>query len=178
MIFSGFVGTLVADAGPDCIEDIVNNEQFQKILEASQTRKHMLPNVTGVTVQIEMQVQTISRLSETQAEFEIDILYSQLWYDRKLSFRGLNTCKRNITLNPEFLQKIWSPNICLVNTKSASVHVSPTENIFVILYDDGKLWVNYRLKVCFYFFWKCEIVMSLSQVYAHPLAPSFGMVQV
>jgi len=46
-----------------------------------------------------------------------------------------------------FLRRLWSANSCIINTKDARIHKSPTENIFVIIYEDGKVWVNYRMRV-------------------------------
>uniref|UniRef100_A0A915HUE4 Neurotransmitter-gated ion-channel ligand-binding domain-containing protein n=1 Tax=Romanomermis culicivorax TaxID=13658 RepID=A0A915HUE4_ROMCU len=31
--------------------------------------------------------------------------------------------------------------------KSTTIHASPTNNIFLLIYPDGKLWVNYRVRV-------------------------------
>lgn len=41
----------------------------------------------------------------------------------------------------------WTPSICIINSKDAAIHRSPSENTFVILYEHGLVWSNFRLKV-------------------------------
>lgn len=36
---------------------------------------------------------------------------------------------------------------CVFSSKEASIHKSPSENTFVILYEHGLVWSNFRLKV-------------------------------
>uniref|UniRef100_A0AC35FF58 Neurotransmitter-gated ion-channel ligand-binding domain-containing protein n=1 Tax=Panagrolaimus sp. PS1159 TaxID=55785 RepID=A0AC35FF58_9BILA len=79
--------------------------------------------------------QDIGSLNEITSDFEIDILFSQLWHDPQLSFLNHSQCIGNITMEPKHLQSVWTPNTCLVNSKRAVVHSSPTDNIMFILYD-------------------------------------------
>lgn len=43
-----------------------------------------------------------------------------------------------------FLDKIWTPDTCIINSKDSSIHSSPSENTFVILYEHGLVWSNFR----------------------------------
>src|SRR5262249_61961810 len=88
----------------------------------------------AVVVRIEIHVQDVSSLNEITSDFEIDILFSQLWHDPALSFENLTTCKSNITMEAKHLKQIWTPNTCLINSKDSGIHASPTENIMFILY--------------------------------------------
>uniref|UniRef100_A0AC35GLX0 Uncharacterized protein n=1 Tax=Panagrolaimus sp. PS1159 TaxID=55785 RepID=A0AC35GLX0_9BILA len=45
------------------------------------------------------------------------------------------------------VDSIWLPNVCLVNSKSSSVHSSPTPNIFLAILPNGTVWTNYRVVV-------------------------------
>ncbi|CAD5225083.1 unnamed protein product [Bursaphelenchus okinawaensis] len=108
----------------------------------------MLPDTDGsVGVNIEMHVQDMGSLNEISADFQIDILFTQLWHDSSLSFTNHSQCIRNITMETRYLHKIWTPNTCIINSKATTVHKSPTENIFFILYDNGTVWTNHRLSV-------------------------------
>ncbi|CAB3398693.1 unnamed protein product [Caenorhabditis bovis] len=108
----------------------------------------MLPDAEdSVQVNIEIHVQDMGSLNEITSDFEIDILFTQLWHDSALSFAHLPACKRNITMEARLLHQIWSPNTCLINSKKTSVHASPTENVMIILYENGTVWINHRLSV-------------------------------
>ncbi|VDM80496.1 unnamed protein product [Strongylus vulgaris] len=74
-------------------------------------------------------------LNEITSDFEIDILFTQLWRDESLSFSHMLACKRNITMEPRLLQRIWTPNTCLINSKRTMIHASPSENVMIILYE-------------------------------------------
>jgi len=80
-------------------------------------------------------LQDISSLNELTSDFEIDILFSQLWHDPGLSFLNYPACKRNITMESKYLEKIWTPNTCIINSKQSMIHKSPTDNIMFILYE-------------------------------------------
>ncbi|KAK6016015.1 hypothetical protein OSTOST_18506, partial [Ostertagia ostertagi] len=91
----------------------------------------MLPEGdSAVEVQIEMHVQDMGSLNEITSDFEIDILFTQLWRDESLSFAHMLACKR-----PRMLQRIWTPNTCLINSKRTMIHASPSENVMLILYE-------------------------------------------
>lgn len=74
-------------------------------------------------------------LNEISSDFEIDILFTQLWHDPSLSFTNNSQCIRNITMESRYLRDIWTPNTCIINAKRTTVHASPTDNIMFILYD-------------------------------------------
>ncbi|KHJ93729.1 Neurotransmitter-gated ion-channel ligand binding domain protein [Oesophagostomum dentatum] len=108
---------------------------------------HLLPEAEGVNVTIELHVQGISGISEITGDFSLDVMYSEIWQDPRLAFKHLNVCATNITLKSEFRKKIWTPDTCIINSKSSSVHSSPSENTYVILYENGLVWSNFRLNV-------------------------------
>uniref|UniRef100_A0A0N5BQG5 Neur_chan_LBD domain-containing protein n=1 Tax=Strongyloides papillosus TaxID=174720 RepID=A0A0N5BQG5_STREA len=108
---------------------------------------HLLPDTDGVNVTIELHVQGVSGISEITADFELDIMYSEIWSDKRLSFHHLNVCATNITVKSDFRNKIWTPDTCIINSKESAIHSSPSENTFVILYQTGMVWSNFRMNV-------------------------------
>lgn len=50
-------------------------------------------------------------LNEISADFEIDILFTQLWHDQSLNFTNNSQCIRNITMESKYLHNIWTPNV-------------------------------------------------------------------
>ncbi|MCP9256894.1 Serotonin-gated chloride channel [Dirofilaria immitis] len=108
----------------------------------------ILPEIeNAVQVDVEIHVQDVSTLNEITADFDIDILFTQLWNDRSLSFANYTACRRNITMESKFITRIWTPNTCIINAKRTTIHASPTDNIMVILYENGTIWANYRMSV-------------------------------
>lgn len=90
-------------------------------------------------------LQGITAISELTGDFELDFMYSEIWEDPRLKFKQLNICATNITLKSDFRKKIWTPDTCIINSRHSSIHNSPSENAFVILYENGLVWSNYRL---------------------------------
>lgn len=116
----------------------LNEGEVIKYLQDNYSNRHSVPlEEEAVQVSIEMHVQEMSSLNEITGDFEIDILFSQVWQDPRLNFEHLSSCRSNLTLDRSFLDIIWTPNTCLINSKSSSIHLSPTYNIFVILYKNG-----------------------------------------
>lgn len=50
-------------------------------------------------------------LNEITSDFEIDILFTQIWHDQSLSFSNNSQCIRNITMESKYLHNIWTPNV-------------------------------------------------------------------
>lgn len=46
-----------------------------------------------------------------------------------------------------YLKRIWYPVGCFINSKSATIHRSPLENTHLIIYSNGKVRLNYRIKL-------------------------------
>lgn len=109
--------------------------------------KNILPRDDGVNVTVEIHVQEISEIAELTGDFELDIFFSEIWIDPRLSFDHLALCKNNITLKPAYKSRLWTPDTCIVNSKESNIHTSPSENTFVILYRNGTVWQNHRMRV-------------------------------
>lgn len=43
-------------------------------------------------------IQGVSGISEITGDFSLDVMYSEIWQDPRLSFKHLNVCATNITL--------------------------------------------------------------------------------
>ncbi|VDD96268.1 unnamed protein product [Enterobius vermicularis] len=43
-------------------------------------------------------------------------------------------------------QSIWIPNTCFINSKNALIHSSPFRNVFFMIFPNGSIWSNWRVK--------------------------------
>ncbi|CAB3399152.1 unnamed protein product [Caenorhabditis bovis] len=105
------------------------------------------PSEAGVIVWIEVWVQEVNSVNEITSDFDMDIYITELWMDAALRYEHLNPCKYNLSLNSEILDQIWKPNTVFINSKSANIHKSPFKNVFLMIYPNGTVWVNYRVQV-------------------------------
>uniref|UniRef100_A0A1I7UVM5 Neur_chan_memb domain-containing protein n=1 Tax=Caenorhabditis tropicalis TaxID=1561998 RepID=A0A1I7UVM5_9PELO len=86
--------------------------------------KHKLPKKTGITVSVEFWIQEINSISEMTNDFELELFINEMWTDPNL--------------------RLWTPNTCFVNSKFAEIYESPFQNVFLTLFDNGTVWVNYE----------------------------------
>uniref|UniRef100_A0A914WV82 Uncharacterized protein n=1 Tax=Plectus sambesii TaxID=2011161 RepID=A0A914WV82_9BILA len=132
------------DAEPE--NETLSHLVLRTILNESYN-KNIIPSRGGVNVVLEFVIQTIAEISEITGSFTSDVLFSQIWHDPRLKFHHITNCLQNLTLNHAMIDRIWTPNVCFVNSKYTSLHSSPTPNIFLMVYPNGTVWVNYRLRV-------------------------------
>ncbi|VDL74027.1 unnamed protein product [Nippostrongylus brasiliensis] len=52
----------------------------------------------------------------------------------------------NLSFDWTVLQNIWTPNTCFVNSKKAQIHSSPFRNVFLMVFPNGSIWSNWRIK--------------------------------
>ncbi|CAI4225044.1 unnamed protein product [Auanema sp. JU1783] len=111
--------------------------------------RNLVPKMKGVDVDVELLIQRVSEISEIQSASTMHILFSQIWHDPGLSFEheeGAH-CLTNLSLSHRMVDHIWLPNVCIVNSKGSSIHQSPTPNIFLAIFPNGTVWMNYRIVV-------------------------------
>ncbi|KAL6744112.1 hypothetical protein Aduo_017079 [Ancylostoma duodenale] len=111
--------------------------------------RNLVPKMKGVDVDVELLIQRVSEISEIQSASTMHILFSQIWHDPGLSFEheeGAH-CLTNLSLSHRMVDNIWLPNVCIVNSKGSVIHKSPTPNIFLAIFPNGTVWMNYRIVV-------------------------------
>uniref|UniRef100_A0A0K0FUT2 Ligand-gated ion channel 50 n=1 Tax=Strongyloides venezuelensis TaxID=75913 RepID=A0A0K0FUT2_STRVS len=114
---------------------------------ANYSRSRM-PNANKpVDVKVEMTIQDVMSLSVLSNSFSADIFFSAIWHDHRLAFEQFDKCRTNLSFDDTFEKRLWSPNVCLVNTKSVSIHSSPKANVLLMLLSNGTVWLNYRVRV-------------------------------
>ncbi|VDN06886.1 unnamed protein product [Thelazia callipaeda] len=120
---------------------------IQDLFDEKTYDKNTLPTDNATEVVVEVTVQSITEISEITSSFKADIWFSQIWHDRRLDFRHFNYCLTNLSLAAHKLPHLWTPNVCVVNTKQVTVHTSPSQNILLIIFPNGTIWLNYRVSL-------------------------------
>ncbi|CAI5456279.1 unnamed protein product [Caenorhabditis angaria] len=109
--------------------------------------KNNLPSANSTEVIVELTVQSITEISEFSSSFKADVWFSQIWRDPRLDFSGQNYCIKNISLAAHKLPTMWSPNVCFVNSKKVEIHASPSQNILLLIFPNGTVWLNFRVSL-------------------------------
>lgn len=109
--------------------------------------QNLVPKAAGVDVEVDVIIQTVSEISEVSYSFKADVLFSQIWHDPALRFDHITNCLTNLTLNYKMIEKLWAPNVCVINSKKTEVHHSPTPNVFLLIFPNGTVWTNHRVVI-------------------------------
>ncbi|CAD5207247.1 unnamed protein product [Bursaphelenchus okinawaensis] len=125
---------------------VVSHEALINSLMKNYSRS-LSPSKKPVPVKVEVTVQDISELSVLSNSFTADLWFSSLWQDDRLAFGHLDSCRQNLSFDDTFESRIWSPNVCIVNSKVSKVHTSPKPNVLLMLMQNGTVWLNYRVRV-------------------------------
>ncbi|KAK6113116.1 Neurotransmitter-gated ion-channel ligand binding domain containing protein [Brugia malayi] len=125
----------------------LRKELIQGLFDEQTYDKNILPTDNSIEVIVEVTVQSITEISEITSSFKADIWFSQIWHDQRLDFRHLNYCLTNLSLAAHKLPNLWTPNVCVVNSKKVTVHTSPSQNILLLVFPNGTVWLNYRISL-------------------------------
>uniref|UniRef100_A0A914H5T1 Uncharacterized protein n=1 Tax=Globodera rostochiensis TaxID=31243 RepID=A0A914H5T1_GLORO len=139
------------------IDDNRRKELIQGLFAENHYDKNNLPSSNHTSVIVELTVQSITEISEFSSSFKADVWFSQIWRDPRLDFSSLNYCLSNISLPSHKLSSLWTPNVCFVNSKNVKIHASPSENILLLVFPNGTVWLNYRVSLM----GPCQLDLSL-----------------
>ncbi|ULT93807.1 hypothetical protein L3Y34_003365 [Caenorhabditis briggsae] len=128
------------------LDNCANDTEIINALLKDSYNKHYIPS-HPTHVRVDMWVQEVTSVSELTQDFEIDLYINEFWEDPALVYEDMNPCKRNISFDDKVLQRLWIPNTCFINSKNAAIHESPFRNVFLMVFSNGTLWTNYRMKL-------------------------------
>ncbi|XP_063869283.1 gamma-aminobutyric acid receptor alpha-like [Scylla paramamosain] len=97
------------------------------------------------TVEIDIEVRSMSQISEMDMTYSMDCYFRQSWVDERLAFSGLDASA--ITLSVSALDKLWKPDTFIHNGKRSYVHLITTPNKFIRLAKTGRVLYSSRLTI-------------------------------
>ncbi|XP_052794951.1 glycine receptor subunit alpha-2-like isoform X2 [Mya arenaria] len=107
----------------------------------------ILPNFEEdfpVSVLVQLHITNIDDISESNMEFSIGTFLRQTWNDSRLSYNALPNLKA-LELDTRMMEKVWVPDLFIVNEKKASVHMVTVPNKLMHVYPSGKVHYSVRI---------------------------------
>ncbi|KAI1723478.1 neurotransmitter-gated ion-channel ligand binding domain-containing protein [Ditylenchus destructor] len=129
------------------INETLRKNLIQTLFSEEIYDKNNLPSANSTQVVVELTVQSITEISEFSSSFKADVWFSQIWHDPRLDFQHYNYCLSNLSLSAHKLPQLWTPNVCFVNSKSVKIHASPSENVLLVIFPNGTVWLNFRVSL-------------------------------
>nr|XP_045619522.1 gamma-aminobutyric acid receptor alpha-like isoform X2 [Procambarus clarkii] len=96
------------------------------------------------TVEIDIEVRSMSQISEMDMTYSMDCYFRQSWVDERLAFSDLEEA---FTLSVSVLDKLWKPDTFIYNGMRSYVHLITTPNKFIRLYQNGRILYSSRLTI-------------------------------
>lgn len=110
--------------------------------------KRVRPNYSGppALVNVSFHIIGISSVDEVQMDFTTDFYFRQKWFDPRLVFDPVGEIDE-LCVGAEFAEKIWLPDTFFANEKTATFHKATTENTFIRIGSNGRVYRSIRLTV-------------------------------
>lgn len=126
--------------------DMVAKQSVLKQLLENYDKTMVPASNSSVLTNVEVTIQDVHSVSEIASSFMADIYYSQIWRDPRLTYDNYS-CQTNLSLDESVIDHIWTPRVAISNSNDVKMHTSPTLNTLLIIFGDGRVWLNYRLRV-------------------------------
>lgn len=150
MLYPSFFAAFFLLRSVFCSRCLSRDEILQAIFDEGDEKKDKLrPTIDATEVVTEIWVQSFTKISDITSDFHLDLYLNEEWNDPSLDYSKLEVpaCNKNISVHHRVLEKMWTPNSCFINSKTAKIHHTPGKNTFVMIYENGSVWTNYRLQL-------------------------------
>ncbi|XP_062596050.1 glycine receptor subunit alpha-3-like [Saccostrea cucullata] len=101
-----------------------------------------------VTDIVQLYILSIDSISDSSMDYDMSFYLRQRWYDPRLQYNeslGADV----LELDPKLMDKIWVPDIYIINEKTAKIHVVTVPNKMMYIYPDGLVLYSARVSGVF-----------------------------
>ncbi|XP_056015552.1 glycine receptor subunit alpha-1-like isoform X2 [Ostrea edulis] len=101
-----------------------------------------------VTDEVQLYILSIDSISDSSMDYDMSFYLRQRWYDPRLQFNaslGIDV----LELDPKLMEKIWVPDIYIINEKTAKIHEVTVPNKMMYLYPNGLVLYSARVSGVF-----------------------------
>ncbi|XP_037600809.1 gamma-aminobutyric acid receptor subunit rho-3 isoform X2 [Cebus imitator] len=122
-------------------------QKYEQLLHIEDNDFAMRPGFGGspVPVGIDVHVESIDSISETNMDFTMTFYLRHYWKDERLSFPS--AVNKSMTFDHRLIRKIWVPDIFFVHSKRSFIHDTTMENIMLRVHPDGNVLLSLRITV-------------------------------
>uniref|UniRef100_A0A6G1SH18 Gamma-aminobutyric acid receptor subunit beta n=1 Tax=Aceria tosichella TaxID=561515 RepID=A0A6G1SH18_9ACAR len=125
--------------------------EITKILEKffqNDYDKRIRPHYSGppVLVNVSFHIIGVSSVDEVQMDFTTDFYFRQKWFDPRLEFEAMGETDE-LCVGAEIAEHIWLPDTFFSNEKTATFHRATTENTFIRIGQNGRVYRSIRLTI-------------------------------
>nr|XP_022289452.1 glycine receptor subunit alpha-2-like [Crassostrea virginica]XP_022289833.1 glycine receptor subunit alpha-2-like [Crassostrea virginica]XP_022289834.1 glycine receptor subunit alpha-2-like [Crassostrea virginica] len=102
----------------------------------------------GVTDKVQLYILSIDSISDSSMDYDMSFYLRQRWYDPRLRFNaslGVDA----LELDPKLMDRIWVPDIYIINEKTAKFHTVTVPNKMMYIYPDGLVLYSVRVSGVF-----------------------------
>ena len=128
----------------------VLSSQISSILDTLFTNGYdsqIRPGLGGLPLEVEMNVaiRSMGPVDEHKQVFTLDCYFRQYWTDPRLRYNS--TRLKELSMNWQFLNKIWRPDTYITNGKRSYLHKMNVPNRFIRIAPDGRISYSQRLTI-------------------------------
>lgn len=101
-----------------------------------------------VKVLVQLYIVSIDSFSDHSMDYTLTMILRQKWHDSRLVYNKTHGI-RALELDPKSMDKVWVPDLYMVNEKAAKIHDVTIPNKLLHIYSDGSVFYTMRLTATF-----------------------------
>ncbi|XP_052710419.1 glycine receptor subunit alpha-2-like [Crassostrea angulata] len=146
---------LLATVSLLCLEPVhttspinIRHSLVNQLLDGYEATQAPVADGLPVTENVQLYILSIDSISDSSMDYDMSFYLRQRWYDPRLRFNE-SLGIENIELDPKLMDKIWVPDLYIINEKTAKFHTVTVPNKMMYIYPDGLVLYSARVSGVF-----------------------------